>query len=381
MYKSLLLLAFILSGSLLIAQKPVVPHLYYSLSDTTKALSFYNEITVPADAVSKHGVYVACGFAGGYLGLEFNKPAKRKIVFSVGGSGKTDDKSVSDPVTLLASGDGVATKTTGKSTKAQSKLLYAWKPGVTYSFLVTALPDSATAVTIYTGYCFMPELKKWKLIASFRVPQDGHPFRQLYAHHEYEADSAGRMNEASMAGNQWVQNEKGRWIELTGGWLSDNMAGASSFSRTAKEQKPVINWAANADSAVQAEKDQSAIIQAIREKREDTTGSRDGVYYRILKEGSGNSVAVTDTVTVFYKGSLLSDGSVFDQTREKPATFPLSRLIKGWQLALPACKVGGKIRIIIPSGLAYTIRSRSQAIPPNSILVFDIEVLEAKSAN
>ncbi|MDD2792687.1 MAG: DUF3472 domain-containing protein [Sediminibacterium sp.] len=381
MYKISLLFALMLSAPFLIAQKNAVPSLYYPLPDTTKAVSFYNEITVPANVVAKRGIYIACGFDGGYLGLQFSKPAKRKIVFSVAGSGNTDDKRVSDPVTLLASGDGVETQTAGKSGSVQSDLLYAWEPGVTYPFLLTALPDSASSVIIYTGYCYMPDLKKWKLIASFKVPRSGQAFHQLYAYHELASGANGRMDEATMGGNQWVQDERGRWAELTKGWLSGNTDGAGSFNRTAAGKKPVINWAANADSAVQAEKDRSAIFQAIREGREDTTGSRDGVYYRILKEGTGRFVSVTDTVTVFYKGSLLLDGTVFDQTKEKPATFPLSRLIKGWQLALPACKVGGKIRIIIPSGLAYTIRSRSKAIPPNSVLVFDIEVLEAKSAS
>jgi FKBP-type peptidyl-prolyl cis-trans isomerase len=87
---------------------------------------------------------------------------------------------------------------------------------------------------------------------------------------------------------------------------------------------------------------------------------------------------LTDTLVVHYKGSLFSDGSVFDQTKEKPATFPLGRLIKGWQLGLTQCRVGGKIRLYIPSGSAYGIRTLSTAIPPNSILVFDVEVLDAK---
>jgi FKBP-type peptidyl-prolyl cis-trans isomerase FkpA len=56
----------------------------------------------------------------------------------------------------------------------------------------------------------------------------------------------------------------------------------------------------------------------------------------------------------------------------------LNRLIKGWQLAVPKINVGGSIKVIIPSGLAYGIRSRSKDIPANSVLVFDIEVLDAR---
>jgi FKBP-type peptidyl-prolyl cis-trans isomerase len=128
----------------------------------------------------------------------------------------------------------------------------------------------------------------------------------------------------------------------------------------------------------QALKERQMILEAVAAKKIDTTGSKEGVFYQILKEGDGDYVSVNDTVTVYYKGSLLKDGSIFDQTKDKPATFPLKRLIRGWQIAVPMCKAGGKIRIIIPSGLAYTIRSRSKDIPPNSVLVFDIEVLSSK---
>jgi FKBP-type peptidyl-prolyl cis-trans isomerase len=98
-----------------------------------------------------------------------------------------------------------------------------------------------------------------------------------------------------------------------------------------------------------------------------------------LKEGTGRSVSITDTITVFYKGYLLKDGTIFDQTKEKPATFPLNRLIKGWQLGLSQANLGSKIQLIIPSGLAYTIRSRSPLIPPNSVLVFEIELISLRS--
>ena len=66
------------------------------------------------------------------------------------------------------------------------------------------------------------------------------------------------------------------------------------------------------------------------------------------------------------------------QALYKPATFPLNRLIKGWHIGVPLCKVGGKIKLVIPSGLGYSVRTRAAKIPPNSILVFEIEVLDAK---
>lgn len=391
MYKTLLFVALTLSGHFLAAQKTSVPAkpgtpglLRYPLPDSIRAVTFYNELTVPARAVTNPRYYVACGFAGGYLGLQGSSAAEKKVIFSVGnsGPGAISKKPVADSrrIQLLAKGEQVVAGDPGnKRTGTQSHLAYSWKPGATYPFMVTALTDSAAATTTYTGYFFIPEIKKWKLIASFKVPDDGLPLHNLYAFNDHVAGGNDPLKQKDPGGNQWVQDERGRWIELTQSLFGDDMTvNGIPFNRTATGQKPVINWSGHADSAGQAQTDQALIFRAIKEQKADTTGSRNGVYYQILKEGTGQFVAATDTVTVFYKGSLLSDGSVFDQTRDQPATFPLSRLIKGWQLALPACKVGGTIRIIIPSGLAYTIRSRSNAIPPNSVLVFDIEVLAAK---
>lgn len=389
-------------------------HLRYPLPDTVKAVAFYNEITIPEGSDLLHSYYMACGFARGYFGIQVNGPAERRVIFSVWDSGNeaVDRNKVADSnkVQLQAKGDGVIANDFGnEGTGGHSHWVYNWKAGVTYPFMVTALPDSATRTTIYTGYFFIPELQQWKLIASFKAPHDGKALRNLYSFNENFVGVNGQLYRKALFGNQWVQRENGSWKELTqssysydatgkagdridygggvengnfylwnGGFRKANAVYGQVFDRTAAGKRPAIDWTKNADSASQAAKDKTMIFEAVARKQMDTTGSVEGVYYQILKEGTGDYAAVSDTVTVHYKGSLLKDGSIFDQTREKPATFPLKRLIKGWQLAVPKCKVGGTIRIIIPSGLAYTIRSRSKAIPPNSVLVFDIEVLAVK---
>ena len=216
-----------------------------------------------------------------------------------------------------------------------------------------------------------------------------------------------------MFGNQWIQNgTTGQWQELTEARFSYDVTGkmgdridygagvtptgafelwhggfknatanyGQSFVRPAQQNKPVIDFTKNADSLSQAKKDLAQMNAAINARAFDTTGMVGGVYYQILQEGAGDYVRVTDTITVHYKGTLLKDGSIFDQTKDKPARFPLQRLIKGWQIGLTKCRVGGKIKIIIPSGTAYGMRTRSKAIPPSSVLVFDIEVLKAEPA-
>ena len=96
---------------------------------------------------------------------------------------------------------------------------------------------------------------------------------------------------------------------------------------------------------------------------------------------SAELVKITDTVTIFYKGYLMGTDIVFDQTSNEPRTFPLGRLIKGWQVGLEGVKVGEKVKLLIPSGLAYSIRTRSPMIPPNSILVFEIEIVSTKPSS
>jgi FKBP-type peptidyl-prolyl cis-trans isomerase len=388
-------------------------HLKYPLADSIKATTFYNEIVIPAGADLVHSYYMACGFSRGYFGIQVNSPTERRIIFSVWDSGKEaiDRNKVADSnkVQLLAKGENVFADGFGnEGTGGHSHFVYNWKAGEKYQLMVTALTDSASNSTIYTGYFFMPELQKWKLIASFKAPHDGESLRKLYSFNENFVGVNGQLERKALFGNQWIQQDNGRWTELTkahfsydatgrardridygggvengqfylrnGGFKESNAQMGDLFERAATKQRPVIDWFKNADSLAQSIKDNALIQDYINKSNWKPTGSKDGVYYEILKEGSGADVKVTDTVTVFYKGSLLSDGTVFDQTKDKPATFPLSRLIKGWQIAVPMCKVGGTIRIVIPSAMAYTIRSRSKLIPPNSVLIFDIEVLKS----
>ena len=109
----------------------------------------------------------------------------------------------------------------------------------------------------------------------------------------------------------------------------------------------------------------------------DTKTTATGLKYQVLKHGSGTvSPKATDTVQVHYHGTLLN-GTVFDSSVERgqPATFPLNRVIRGWTEGLQLMKVGDKFRFEIPPDLAYGPNSPSPKIPPNSTLVFEVELL------
>lgn len=104
-----------------------------------------------------------------------------------------------------------------------------------------------------------------------------------------------------------------------------------------------------------------------------------GLQYLVLEEGKGKSPKATDTVLVHYKGNLL-DGTEFDSSykRNEPISFPLNGVIPGWTEGVQLMKEGGKIRLFIPSNLAYGSRGAGGVIPPDSTLVFDIELLKVQ---
>jgi FKBP-type peptidyl-prolyl cis-trans isomerase FklB len=105
----------------------------------------------------------------------------------------------------------------------------------------------------------------------------------------------------------------------------------------------------------------------------------DGLQYQILTNGTGANPAPSDTVTVNYRGSLL-DGTEFDSSykRGQPATFPVGGVIPGWTEALQMMPVGSKWKLFIPSALAYKEQG-NRGIPPNSTLIFEVELLDTKA--
>ena len=106
-----------------------------------------------------------------------------------------------------------------------------------------------------------------------------------------------------------------------------------------------------------------------------------GLQYMILESGPEGSAspAATDSVLAHYHGTLI-DGTVFDSSvdRGEPAQFGLSQVISGWTEGLQLMSVGDKWRLFIPAAMAYGEASPTPAIPPNSALIFDVEILEIR---
>lgn len=104
-----------------------------------------------------------------------------------------------------------------------------------------------------------------------------------------------------------------------------------------------------------------------------------GLQYRVIKAGKGESPKASDTVVTHYRGNLIN-GQVFDSSykRGEPATFPVNGVIPGWTEALQKMKVGAKWELVIPAELAYGSQGAGQIIGPDSVLIFEIELLEIK---
>ncbi len=106
-----------------------------------------------------------------------------------------------------------------------------------------------------------------------------------------------------------------------------------------------------------------------------------GLQYEVLAEGKGPLATADDIVTVHYKGTFI-DGKEFDSTAKRgtPAEFQVNQVIPGWTEALKMMNAGSKMHIVIPSQLAYGEQGAPPVIEPNSVLVFDVELVGIKKA-
>jgi FKBP-type peptidyl-prolyl cis-trans isomerase len=119
---------------------------------------------------------------------------------------------------------------------------------------------------------------------------------------------------------------------------------------------------------------------AANKAREGVVTLESGLQYKILKAGDGKRPTADDEVVCQYRGTFV-DGTEFDSSykRNKPATFPLKGVIKGWTEALQLMPAGSKWQVFIPSYLAYGERGSPKTnIPPNATLVFEVELVSVQ---
>jgi FKBP-type peptidyl-prolyl cis-trans isomerase len=146
------------------------------------------------------------------------------------------------------------------------------------------------------------------------------------------------------------------------------------------------------EAKVQLEEEDRIISEYLKSNGIDAKMTEEGVYYQIIVEGDGPIPQKGQKIKANYTGALL-DGTVFDSSIEEdakaanlynpgrkyePIAFALGQgeVIRGWDIGFGLLPVGAKAKFIIPSPLAYGASSRGAIIKPNSILVFDVELVE-----
>jgi FKBP-type peptidyl-prolyl cis-trans isomerase FkpA len=314
--------------------------LQYDLPDSITATSFITDVTVTSVNIKKE---MSAGIRTSEVSLTLEGDKKeREVEFTFPSTAK-----------IIATGIDI------RKEKDELEWKYEWKPNTTYKLLIMTAADSAGNFVLYSGYIFLPEANKWKFIGTCRIEGQWSSIKSPASFYSVEK----KPETAPVFANTWIQRSNGSWKKL---------------DETSIVQ-PVIAPLPNIDSVAQYDHDRSFIEQKMLSSNA-VWPTKEGVYYQIENPGTGKSFTAADTITVFYKLRIFGTEEVISGGSDKPNTFPLNRLIKAWQIAVPLIKTGGKIRLVIPSGQGYSIRTRAADIPPNSILDFEIEVLDAKPA-
>ena len=135
------------------------------------------------------------------------------------------------------------------------------------------------------------------------------------------------------------------------------------------------------DNRAQANLEQAQAFLAANAAKDGVTTLPSGLQYKELQPGDGESPTAENSITVKYRGRLI-DGTEFANSEElgRPATHQMKRVIKGWREALPLMKEGAKWELYIPPELAYGKRGMRNRIPPNSVLIYEVELIAVSAA-
>ena len=162
---------------------------------------------------------------------------------------------------------------------------------------------------------------------------------------------------------------------------TNDQTGSSSDSaevNVTKAPESLVSAGEN-QAAVQDWLTEGEAYMRVNEQKPNVKVLESGLHFEILEQGGGRSPGPKSNVVVHYHGTFIS-GDVFDSSLERgePATFPVNRVIKGWTQALQMMKEGDVWRLTIPAHLAYGKRGVGQTIPPDTVLVFEVELIEVK---
>ncbi|HEV7222797.1 MAG TPA: FKBP-type peptidyl-prolyl cis-trans isomerase [Pirellulales bacterium] len=174
------------------------------------------------------------------------------------------------------------------------------------------------------------------------------------------------------------RNMKGQGVEIDTDELVRGMQTALDGKESELSDEEMQKAGAAYERAmVQKQTAKNKEFLAANKKKEGVKVTPSGLQYKVLKSGKGKTPKATDTVLTHYKGTFV-DGTVFDSSAkhgDQPASFPVKGVIAGWTEALQMMKIGDKWQLVVPSNLAYGPQGRPGAIPPNTTLIFEMELV------
>ena len=172
--------------------------------------------------------------------------------------------------------------------------------------------------------------------------------------------------------------------------MKDALSGAKPLLTEDEAKQVLMEVTAQVRKEQQAKMEQEAATNkkagddflAANKTKEGVVALPSGLQYKVLTQGSGAKPTTEDTVVCNYRGTLIN-GTEFDSSykRGQPATFPVKGVIKGWTEALQLMPVGSKWQLFVPADLAYGERSPAPQIPPNSTLIFEVELVSIQAKN
>jgi len=204
-----------------------------------------------------------------------------------------------------------------------------------------------------------------------------------YPAHTYDTDDISYSLGYQVGGDFKRQNLDIRPGLLLQG-IKDALSGDSPLMSAQEMRKTLVEMQKTVAAAMEQNKkdaDEKRLKEgreflAANAKKEGVVVLPNGLQYKVIKEGSGQSPKPGDKVTVHYRG-ILVDGTEFESShrRGEPSTFRSDKVIKGWQEALTMMKPGSKWTLFVPPELAYGDKSPGRQIPANSTLIFEVELL------
>jgi FKBP-type peptidyl-prolyl cis-trans isomerase FkpA len=306
----------------------------YPVPDSVKPIGFYTEVKLQKNSGAQK---ISLSTTNNSLNLNF---VSNKIQVSFSYIGKEKAK-------IMAQGLGTLYKENSFQWEIQKII------GASYKLYIKTVIDSFSKITLHSGYIFLSNQKKWKLLGTFAT--DGLttiPFAQIESDrgkHDFK-----EMNIAMLSiNNNWKKLDSSITFQPPQLWI---FADVDSIQQQKNEEKEIV-------------------------KKYDLTdfSYKHGIFFKVTKDVTGERVKETDTIYFRVKCWRVSDEALVFYFTKTILHSQYVDFIEGFKIGLKECSVGSQITMLIPSGKAYGIKTNEARVPPNSSLLFEVEIVNIKN--